>query len=79
MSRSYATYPFVLIAIVISPLFLITVNHTFAQPLVRDKNLTVNHLVQIPFKPSNMAFVGQNEILILDRETGKVYRILDNN
>ena len=25
-----------------------------------------------------MAFVGQNEILILDRETGKVYRILDN-
>jgi aldose sugar dehydrogenase len=24
-----------------------------------------------------MAFVGQNEILILDRETGKVYRILD--
>jgi glucose/arabinose dehydrogenase len=78
MSRSYATYPFVLIAIVISPLFLIPANHTFAQPLVRDKNLTVNHLVQIPFKPSNMAFVGQNEILILDREAGKVYRILDN-
>ena len=25
-----------------------------------------------------MAFVGQNEILILDREMEKVYRILDN-
>jgi glucose/arabinose dehydrogenase len=71
------TYPFVLIAIVIPPQFLITTNDAFAQPLVRDKNLTVNHLVQMPLKPSNMAFVGQNEILLLDRETGKIYRILD--
>jgi len=52
-------------------------NNTLAQPSVRVSTLQVEHLLDVPFKPSNMAFIGQKDILVLDREEGKVYKILD--
>lgn len=57
--------------------FFLSANITLAQPLVLDRGLKVEHLIEVPFKPSNMAFINHDDILILDREQGKVYRILD--
>ena len=57
--------------------FFLSANITLAQPLVLDKGLKVEHLIEVQFKPSNMAFINHDDILILDREQGKVYRILD--
>lgn len=57
--------------------FLLSANITLAQPFVLDRSLKVEHLVEVPFKPTNMAFIDHDDILILDRDEGKVYRILD--
>lgn len=57
--------------------FLLSANIALAQPMVLDSSLKVEHLLDVPFKPSNMAFLHQNEILILDRDQGGVYGIID--
>jgi aldose sugar dehydrogenase len=56
-------------------IFLVPINVVLAKPLVTDSNLKVQYLVEVPFKPSNMAFVDRDYILILDRDAGKVYGI----
>jgi aldose sugar dehydrogenase len=56
---------------------LLSANIAVAQPTVLDSSLKVEHLIDVPFKPSNMAFLHQNEILILDRDQGRVYEIID--
>jgi glucose/arabinose dehydrogenase len=57
--------------------FLLSANITLAQPFVLDRSLKVEHLLEVPFKPTNMAFINHDDILILDRDEGKVYRIRD--
>jgi len=57
--------------------FLLSANITLAQPFVLDRSLNVEHLLEVPFKPTNMAFINHDDILILDRDEGKVYRIRD--
>jgi aldose sugar dehydrogenase len=53
------------------------VSCAFAQPVVLDDNLEIEHLFSAQFKPTNMVFVGTNDILVLDRDAGYVYRILN--
>ena len=65
------------ILVVILIVFTFSVNYTFAQPIIMDTSLKIEHLFDFPFRPSNMVFIDQNDILVLDREEGKVYRILD--
>ena len=48
-----------------------------AQPFVNDNKLKIEHVFSGPFKPSNMVFLGPNDILILDRDEGKVFRVLN--
>jgi aldose sugar dehydrogenase len=55
----------------------LVINNTSAQPSVYDNKLKIEHVFSGPFKPSNMAFLGHNDILILDRDEGKVFRVLD--
>jgi glucose/arabinose dehydrogenase len=47
----------------------------YAEPVVVEANLRIQHIFSGQFKPSNMAFVGPDDILVLDRNDGKVYRI----
>jgi len=47
----------------------------YAEPVAVEANLRIQHIFSGQFKPSNMAFVGPDDILVLDRNEGKAYRI----
>lgn len=47
----------------------------YAEPVAVEANLLIQHIFTGQFKPSNMAFVSLDDILVLDRNEGKVYRI----
>jgi aldose sugar dehydrogenase len=57
---------------------LVIVGTVCAKPSTVDSNLKVEHLIDSPFKPSNIAFVAEEHILVLSRDDGKVYQILNN-
>ncbi len=73
MTRRYIITAF---AVLIIALPLIT-NNSLAQPVVLDTILKIEHVFSAPFKPSNMAFLGHNDILLLDRDEGKVFRVVN--
>jgi aldose sugar dehydrogenase len=59
-------------------LVIFTISSTgfaYAEPIAVDANLRIQHIFSGQFKPSNMAFLGPDDILVLDRNEGKVYRI----
>lgn len=57
--------------------FPLLIDNVVARPAVLEPNLKVEHVFSGPLKPSNMAFLGSNDILLLDRDEGKVFRILN--
>jgi aldose sugar dehydrogenase len=66
------------IAIISVTLFqILNLDYTLAEPQSVDPNLRMEHVFAGQFKPSNMAFIGPEDILVLDRNEGKVYRITD--
>lgn len=46
-------------------------------PVVNDPNLTIEKLTTGLKVPTSMAFVGNNDILVLEKNTGQVVRVLD--
>jgi len=48
-----------------------------APGLITDKNLKIEKIFASPIKPTTMVFTGLNEFLLLERNEGKVYRILN--
>ncbi len=46
-------------------------------PTVKDSNLVVEKVTDGLEKPTSMAFLGPNDILVTEKETGKVMRIID--
>jgi len=49
-----------------------------AKSFVLNSTLKVEHLLELSFKPSNFAFVSEKDILVLSRDDGKVYHIINN-
>jgi len=56
---------------------LFMTDNTQARPFVSDRNLRIEHVFSGQFKPTNMVFLDNNDMLVLDRDEGKVYRILN--
>jgi aldose sugar dehydrogenase len=50
---------------------------TLEQPKLQDPNLKVELVYEIPNFPTNMAFIGPDDILLLSKNDGKVMRIKD--
>ncbi|MGH6865388.1 MAG: PQQ-dependent sugar dehydrogenase [Methyloceanibacter sp.] len=48
-----------------------------AQPTVLDQKLDVRTVVSELVTPTSMAFLGDNDILVLEKDTGKVQRVID--
>jgi glucose/arabinose dehydrogenase len=48
-----------------------------AEPIMNNTNFTVERIFAKNFEPSTMTFLGQDDLLILDRDEGKVYRVTD--
>ncbi len=47
-------------------------------PTIKDDNLTVEKVTDGLNFPTSMAFLGPNDILVTEKETGKVMRIIDS-
>src|SRR5688572_26797088 len=52
-------------------------NLTTTKPTVIDPSLKVQNIVSNLIAPSNMAFLGNNDILVLERYNGEVRRIIN--
>jgi aldose sugar dehydrogenase len=63
--------------VLIAGLFPVLSCYVNAQPTVIDNNLKVERIIQVPFKPTTMAFKDEHDFFILDRNEGKVYRVTD--
>jgi glucose/arabinose dehydrogenase len=50
-------------------------NTAFAAPSIKDSNLQVNIVATGLSKPTSMAFLGPNDILVLEKDTGIVKRV----
>jgi aldose sugar dehydrogenase len=46
-------------------------------PLINDKNLQITQLVDKLNFPTGIEFLGENDILVIEKNTGQVKRILD--
>ena len=49
----------------------------YSQPIATNPKLTIEKIFTGHFKPTTMAILGPDDILILDRDAGKIYRITD--
>jgi len=54
-----------------------TTNNLRAQPVMLDPNLSVRTVVTGLANPVSMAFISENEILVAEKDTGRVKRIVD--
>jgi glucose/arabinose dehydrogenase len=52
-------------------------DNAFAAPTVRDLSLRVQVIATELDSPTSMAFIGPNDILVLEKNTGMVKRIKD--
>jgi glucose/arabinose dehydrogenase len=66
-----------LLGIVLAAAQLISIISVHAEPTATNTHFRIERIFSANFEPSSMAFVGQDDILILDRDFGKVYRITD--
>src|SRR4051812_23349243 len=68
---------YVLILYCMSILVLVSYDHkaAFAAPTAKDTNLKVITVATGLSKPTSMAFIGPNDILVLEKNTGLVKRV----
>lgn len=57
--------------------FFFSYSSALAVPTVNDPGLTVTQLVSGLSSPTTMAFIGQNDILVLQKNSGQVRRVLN--
>ena len=61
-------------AIILVAIQLIPTLFIHAEPSITDTNFRIERIFSANFEPSSMAFLGEDDILILDRDEGKVCR-----
>lgn len=54
---------------------IIPVKFVNAEPTITNTHFSIERTFTTNFEPSSMAFVGQDDILVLNRDEGKVYRV----
>jgi aldose sugar dehydrogenase len=60
--------------IVMQVLFL---NPSYSEPIIFDRNLKAELVASDLDHPTSMAFIGENDILVLEKNNGKVQRIIN--
>jgi glucose/arabinose dehydrogenase len=58
-------------------MFFVNIERVGAQPTVVDPRLEVRTVVSGLSSPTTMAFLGENDILVLEKETGRVRRVMN--
>ena len=64
-----------IVGIIVAVMLNVSVNYGCAQPLTINPRFSVEKIFTAHFEPSSMIFLGPDDILLLDRDEGKVYRI----
>jgi glucose/arabinose dehydrogenase len=64
-----------IIGIIIVLLINISVNCGYAQPTTVNHRFSIERIFTGHFEPSSMTFLAPNDILVLDRDAGKVFRV----
>ena len=69
----------ILVAVLLLPLQAspVAIHASRASPVLNDPHLKVETVVSGIELPVGMAFLGQNDILIIEKDTGKVKRVID--
>lgn len=62
---------------VISISFIFPFSMVFGKPLLRDAGLNVEKVASGLSFPTNMAFIGKDDILVLEKDKGTVNRVVD--
>jgi aldose sugar dehydrogenase len=57
----------------------ILVNYVWAEPVTVNPRFSVERIFTGNFEPSTMTFLAPNDILVPDRDTGKVYRVTNGD
>jgi glucose/arabinose dehydrogenase len=70
---------FSILGIIVVLIINILVNYAFAQPTTVDARFSVERIFTGHFEPSSMTFLAPNDILVLDRDEGKVYRVTNGD
>jgi aldose sugar dehydrogenase len=68
-----------ILGIIIILLINISVNCGYAQPTMVNPRFSVERIFTGHFEPSSMTFLAPNDILVLDRDAGKVYRVTNGD
>jgi aldose sugar dehydrogenase len=55
----------------------VAIHASRASPVLNDPDLKVENVVSGIEFPTGMAFLGQNDILVIEKDTGKVKRVID--
>jgi aldose sugar dehydrogenase len=67
----------IILTIILMALQLIPSRSLHAEPIMTNTHFTVERIFTGHFEPSSMTFLSPYDILVLDRDAGKVYRITD--
>ncbi|MDQ5870375.1 MAG: PQQ-dependent sugar dehydrogenase, partial [Thermoproteota archaeon] len=51
--------------------------YAYPIPVATNPNFKIENVISESFKPSTMAFLGRDDFLILDRDEGKVFRVIN--
>jgi len=57
----------------------ILVIYGWAEPITVNPGFSVERIFTGHFEPSSMTFLASNDILVLDRDVGKVYRVTNGD
>ena len=58
-------------------ILLVSITLVHAEPVTVNPKFVIDRIFTSHFKPSTMAFLSADDILVLDRDEGKVFRIID--
>ena len=65
----------IILASILGVLHFAFMNFVYSEPTMINTHFTVERIFAGKFEPSSMTFLGADDILLLDRDNGKVYRI----
>ena len=70
-----------LFPVALSLFFLIIVQmvfqYAYSIPVPSNPLFKIEKVFSAPFKPSTIAFLGEDDFLILDRDEGKIFRVMN--
>jgi glucose/arabinose dehydrogenase len=67
------------LSFVVLPLSLLGDNHSYGDPSLRDPNFKLEKIAEGFSRPTGISFLGPDDFLVIEEDTGKVKRIIDGN